>query len=167
MIITNGNLLNTNINIIAHQVNCQGVMGAGVAKQIKEKYPAVYKDYRRLCEDTSNKMDLLGTCLISIEKENKMICNLFGQYNYGRNGTYTNTSYLSSAILLMINMLEQIYNIKDKTHPQLVIAIPYKIGCGLGGGNWEEVKTIFENIERSYNVLFVAYDIRRDIINDE
>lgn len=32
MIITNGNLLNTNINIIAHQVNCQGVMGAGVAK---------------------------------------------------------------------------------------------------------------------------------------
>lgn len=167
MIITNGNLLNTNINIIAHQVNCQGVIGAGVAKQIKEKYPAVYKDYKRLCENTSDKMDLLGTCLVSTEQENKMICNLFGQYNYGRNGTYTNTSYLTSAIFAMISTLEQIYNIKDKTHPQLVIAIPYKIGCGLGGGDWEEVKTIFENIERNYNVLFVAYDIRREIINDE
>ena len=167
MIITNGNLLNTNINIIAHQVNCQGVMGAGIAKQIKEKYPEVYKDYKSFCDGTANKMDLLGACLVSAEKENKMICNLFGQYNYGRNGAYTNTFYLASAIESMIHTLERVYNITGKYTPQLVIAIPYKIGCGLGGGDWEEVKTIFENIERNYNVLFVAYDIRREIINDE
>ena len=164
MVIVNGNLLNTNINIIAHQVNCQGVMGAGVAKQIKEKYPAVYKNYKTFCEDTGDKRDLLGTCLVSMVEHDKMICNLFGQYNYGRNGTYTNVSYLSLSIIAMIKMLESIYNIENKTRPQFVIAIPYCIGCGLGGGNWEEIKEMLENIEKTYNVIFVAYDIRREII---
>jgi hypothetical protein len=109
-------------------------------------------------------MDLLGTCLISIVEHDKMICNLFGQYNYGRNGTYTNVSCLSSSVIAMIKMLESIYNVEDKTHSQFVIAIPYGIGCGLGGGNWEEIKEMLENIERTYNIIFVAYDIRREMI---
>ena len=32
-----GNLLESTEDFIAHQVNCKGVMGAGVAKQIKNK----------------------------------------------------------------------------------------------------------------------------------
>ena len=40
-----GNLLDAQTDVIAHQVNCQGVMGSGVAKQIKEKWPDVFKQY--------------------------------------------------------------------------------------------------------------------------
>ena len=32
----NGNILDSGADIICHQVNCRGVMGSGVAKQIKE-----------------------------------------------------------------------------------------------------------------------------------
>ena len=32
-----GNILDAQTDVIAHQVNCQGVMGAGLAKQIREK----------------------------------------------------------------------------------------------------------------------------------
>ena len=32
-----GNVLDSDAPIIAHQVNCMGVMGAGVAKCIREK----------------------------------------------------------------------------------------------------------------------------------
>ena len=34
-----GDLLESGANFICHQVNCQGVMGSGVAKQIKEQFP--------------------------------------------------------------------------------------------------------------------------------
>ena len=46
MIITNGNLLDTELTFIVHQVNCQGVMGAGVARQIKEKFPKAWENYK-------------------------------------------------------------------------------------------------------------------------
>ena len=41
----NGNLLESGCDIICHQVNCQKVMGSGIAKQIREKWPIVYYDY--------------------------------------------------------------------------------------------------------------------------
>ena len=40
-----GNLLDSNCDYICHQVNCQGVMNSGVAKQIREKWPEVYESY--------------------------------------------------------------------------------------------------------------------------
>ncbi len=43
--IIDGNLFDTKAKIIAHQVNCRGVMGSGVALQIKERYPYVYEMY--------------------------------------------------------------------------------------------------------------------------
>ena len=39
-----GNLLDSDCDYICHQVNCQGVMGSGIAKQIRERWPEVYKD---------------------------------------------------------------------------------------------------------------------------
>ena len=43
--IVKGNILNATEDIICQQVNCKGVMGAGLAKQIKEKYPEVFESY--------------------------------------------------------------------------------------------------------------------------
>ena len=40
----NGDLLESNCNFICHQVNCQGVMGSGIAKQIRNLFPFVYED---------------------------------------------------------------------------------------------------------------------------
>ena len=36
-----GDIFLSNADAILHQVNCQGVMGSGVAKQVREKYPIV------------------------------------------------------------------------------------------------------------------------------
>jgi O-acetyl-ADP-ribose deacetylase (regulator of RNase III) len=43
-----GNLLDSNCDYICHQVNCQGVMGSGIARQIRERYPVVYLYYKML-----------------------------------------------------------------------------------------------------------------------
>ena len=39
-----GDLLNAKENIIAHQVNCKGVMGAGIAKLIKNNLISIEKN---------------------------------------------------------------------------------------------------------------------------
>ena len=49
--------------VVCHQVNCQGVMGAGLAAQIRRMFPGVYEDYRRECEKVAKPSDLLGKVL--------------------------------------------------------------------------------------------------------
>ena len=46
------NLLETNATAIAHQVNCRGVMGAGVAKLIRSEIisDSQYEMYQNLCK---------------------------------------------------------------------------------------------------------------------
>ena len=34
---------------ICQQVNCRGVMGAGLAKQIRDKWPVVFDEYKKIC----------------------------------------------------------------------------------------------------------------------
>lgn len=45
--IVNRDIILANEQIIAHQVNCKGVMGSGVAKSIKTAYPEVYNEYKK------------------------------------------------------------------------------------------------------------------------
>lgn len=39
----NGDLFSSGCNVICHQVNCKGMMNAGIAKTMRKKYPDVYK----------------------------------------------------------------------------------------------------------------------------
>ena len=64
MDIVSGNLLKDfNGDIIVHQVNCQGVMSAGIAKQIKIKYPKSYREYVNYCK-SKIPISLMGDCII-------------------------------------------------------------------------------------------------------
>ena len=47
MKVIKGDLLKAKEDIIIHQVNCQGAYGAGLAKQIANKYPKAKKEYVR------------------------------------------------------------------------------------------------------------------------
>ena len=47
------------IDIICHQVNCQGKMGSGVAKRIRNAYPIVYTNYMKKCEEIEKIVQLL------------------------------------------------------------------------------------------------------------
>lgn len=159
MIILNGDLLKTPFQIIAHQTNCHGVMGGGVALQIKNKYPDVYKEYRDLCCKKCS-ADLLGTAQIVELDENfdfkfKAFFNIFGQDNYGSGEIQTNYTAVKNGFIDAISKFRAIYNIPR--HLKFVIAIPYKFGCGLAGGDWDTVREILEKIEKQENIVFVAY----------
>lgn len=131
----NGDLLDAKANYIAHGVNCQGVMGSGVAKVIKEKFPEVYREYSAIL-NAFPKSILLGYCqIVPIENYNyKGVLNLFTQFNYG----YDKKRYVNyKAIVDSFTLLNNRCNGK-------LIAIP-KIGAGLGGGDWNIIKELIDD----------------------
>ena len=90
--IVNGDLLKSDCELIGHQVNCLGTMGAGIAKQIANKYPIVEQKYRKVCNTFRQKRKqkiLLGLCLYVQINESFTVANMFGQYAYGRDRRFT------------------------------------------------------------------------------
>lgn len=146
-------LLNLNCDIICQQVNCQGVMGAGLAKTIKTKYPEVFWEYLNFCDIFKYDGDLLGRCeIIKLQNTDdyspKYVANLFGQQFYGRDKKqYTIYNALENALIEMRQWLSEHVE-KDK----IIVGIPYNIGCGLAGGNWnfvyDIIKKVFSNHDK-------------------
>lgn len=137
-----GDILSPNTSskevFVCHQVNCMGVMGAGLARQIKVKYPEVFNKYREYCLSALNKgksFDILGDIhIVGIERQSGYkIVNIFGQYGYGRGKQYTNYEALRRAFKELCHLTT------DE-----IIRIPFKMGCGLGGGDWSIVSKIIE-----------------------
>lgn len=133
-----GNLLGSSCDYICHQVNCQGVMGAGLAAQIRTHWPEVYEEYKELCKEfNKNNSSPLGMILISETKDTATkIVSLFAQDGYGRKGRYT--SYDA-----FWNCLEALHSILK---PGDTIAFPKNIGCGLGGANWQVIHAMIDEV---------------------
>lgn len=117
--------------IICHQVNCMGVMGAGLAKTIRYKWPTVYADY---CQVANSKTGLqLGMVITTQVERNVVVASLCGQRFYGRDKRYTDYEAMCTCLrnLMYLN--------SNNNWP---IYIPYKMGCNLAGGDWEVVQRI-------------------------
>lgn len=126
-----GDLLATDIKHIIHGCNSRGVMGSGVAKAIREKYPSAYRDYN----DTYNSYGLdLGDIIVSTQDAGRVIHNAITQKDYGRDPSRVYVSYW--AIAEVFNKINQ-WGIKE-------IAMP-KIGAGLANGDWNVISAIIEN----------------------
>lgn len=144
-----GDLLQAIENIIGHQVNCQGVMGLGLAAKIKNKYPQAYKMYKTVTK-FNDPQSLLGISLIVKVDENKYVANLFGQLNYGRNKKqYTDYEALNKAL---IELKEYALN------NNLTVALPYGLGCGLAGGDWSIVRNLIDKTFKDYEVTIYKID---------
>ena len=120
-----GDLLTTSADYIVHQANCRGVMGAGLAKQIRIMNPDLYNRYRRFCS-TYKPTDLLGRAFIC-----NNIITVFGQLNYGYDRTVVYTSYTA--------LQRAFTNIHKRLPLDCTIAFPYNFGCGLANGDWNTV----------------------------
>lgn len=128
--------------IVCHQVNCRGVMGAGLAKQIRDLFPMLYEYYQETCRRHTPE-ELLGETLyyaVNYRGYDYTIANIFGQVNYGRRGRFTDYAAVRNALRKMRPMTDTHLGIRPSTR----IRIPYKMGCGLGGGNWDVILSIIQ-----------------------
>lgn len=77
--IVNGDILDCKENIIVHQVNCQGYMGGGVARQLVNQYISLEKEYSEFCKIHNNDYEQLKGKVFKIMLQGKFIMNMFSQ----------------------------------------------------------------------------------------
>lgn len=146
ILIKEGDLFNAPAGIICHQVNCKGNMGRGVAKTFKERYPLTFKMYASLCHDHDSE-DLLGSILFRAELDCKWTCCMFAQDDWRGHGC--NTDYAAFEECCGAIKREIIgLHLGD-----IIINMPYRIGAGLGGGDWNIIYSILEEEFKEYNVI--------------
>lgn len=126
----NGNLLEIKEGIICHQVNCKRVAGAGLALQIRKKWPRWYDAYRRYSEP-----ELGEVFLFPVESE-LYLASLYGQDRYGR-GLQTNYFALESALKKLRLLLSQAFVENEPVY------FP-RIGAGMGGGDWNVIEPLIQ-----------------------
>ncbi len=134
------------VNVIGHCVNCQGVMGSGIALSIKERYPEVFKDYREFHDKYGADRVFGSGQSVGMYNDNikriQQVFNLHGQDNYGRSTRHLNYGAIGDALGNMADKLGEIHQ----------IGFPYKMGCDRAGGDWEIVLEMIEFYFKSHNV---------------
>lgn len=130
--------------IIGHGVNCKGVMGSGIALAIKTQWPEVYTRYHEHVKRYPD--DLLGTCYFVRLKEYLLVANMFTQLTYGRNGKYADVDAIEKSLDITLH----------RAYTEYLPAYIPKVGCGLGGRDWEtEVRPIIEKVASQYPEVIV------------
>lgn len=140
MTITNsdGNILDITSGIICHQVNHRGVANAGLAKQIRKKYPSFMDDYLSLCRRRSfEHIKQNGTVSFYQATPTLCIASIFGQDGFGTDKVYTD--YYALKFGLQTVMRRSAFSKEN-------VFIPHGIGCGLAGGDWTLVTGIIEDV---------------------
>lgn len=130
------NLLEIKKGAICHQTNCiPGVMG-GLAGAIASLYPKVREESILYLKGFKDRKEALGTIQYVPINKYLTVLNLYGQFNIG--GIATDYDALRN----IAAELEQLPITKQQE-----LHMPYMMGCGLGGGDWNTVQEIFKNIE--------------------
>ena len=135
----NDDIFNANVEALVNTVNCVGVMGRGIALQFKKRFPENFTEYEKACkknEVVPGKMFVYSTGNIL---NNRFIIN-FPTKRHWRNPSYYKD--IEAGLVNLKNVIIQ-NNIKS-------IAIP-PLGCGLGGLDWNIVKTKIELVLNELN----------------
>lgn len=147
--IIEGNILNASETVIGHQVNCLGYMGAGLAMQIKARYSETYQRYREICDHHSdNRSELMGMVYLAHNSDGKTIANIFSQLDVGRSERKTDYESLNIGLNKVCEYAKE---------NNLTVALPYKIGCGLAGGDWNIVYKMIDSVFSDYEVTLYEY----------
>lgn len=159
--------------VICQQVNCCGVMGAGLAKVILEQFPQVkmaFDDYYIKSTNASNKKykchyNQLGSFqFVPLDKPFKSIGNLTYDPDYNKDsrllvaniysqdfyGNPEKTGKIYTKLDILINSIKTILFTTD-----LPVYVPMHIGCGYGGEVWERVYPKLCELAKDHDNLYL------------
>jgi len=137
-----GDILAVEKGIIVHGCNARGVMGSGLAKQVKEKWPACFETYKqRLFFKPLDGSSCLGEVIPHFINENLVIANAITQEDYGRTPgkVYVNYAAVKKCFTTIARAANDL---------QLPVHYPM-IGAGLGGGSWELIE---QQIDKAFEL---------------
>ena len=136
-----------NAQALAHGCNCQGSMGAGVAKGFRERYPAMYEEYRRRCKADDPREFNLGDAWLWKAEDRPWVFNLGTQEGFWR----SRASYEA-----IEQALQGMRESADREGLR-TIAVP-RIGVGYGGLSWKKVRAIVERVFADWPGTLYVYE---------
>jgi O-acetyl-ADP-ribose deacetylase (regulator of RNase III) len=131
-----GDILQSTDDAVVNPVNCVGVMGAGLAKQFRDKYPDMFADYKLACAKKEIKIGVMW--IYYSGPDSQIIINFPTKKHWN---DPSKLSYIHDGLISLKRTISY-YHLKS-------ISIP-KIGAGLGGLDWVEVKAEIEKILGDY-----------------
>ena len=124
-----GDIFKSGLQTIVIPVNTVGVMGAGLAKQAKIKYPNMFIDYQGLCYNTKIKVHTPHVWRSDDENEHDILL-------FATKKKWSNPSKMEY-------IKDGLYWLEHNARREGITSIAFpQIGCGLGGLDWDEVKVL-------------------------
>lgn len=148
-----GDMFESGADVLVCPVNCVGAMGKGLALEFKKRYPDLEGMYQ----------NLLRTGDLAVGKTALVLSNHQYILLFPTKWHWKEPSSLLMIEKGLISMLS--WHVFYHSHPfgePKTVAIP-KIGCGLGGLEWQTVKNMMETVldEDTYEYLtarFLVYE---------
>ena len=122
-----GDILRSTAQVLVNPVNCAGAMGAGLAKQFRNRYPQLDAQYRADCRKGLVKTGQVRLYRVS---ETHTVANLPTKDHWR---DPSRLEYIQEGLIALNDAL--------KNHGFTSVAIP-GIGAGLGGLDWADVKPL-------------------------
>lgn len=163
------------LKVIGHCVNDLGVMGRGVAKALFDKWYQVRSDYINWNKtNNSTEYELeeggifdhgldnspfeLGEVQFVKCENDIVVTNMIAQHDIVMiNGV---PPFRKEAMESCFNKIVMAAKRHTESTKQLVsIHLPYKVGCDLAGGKWEDVEELIENVLLKAGLSVTIYDV--------
>lgn len=133
---------------LLHGANCQKVMGAGIANQIRMKVaPLFYLDQYDNRTPSQRFGSYSAVVVGTLDEKIKIGVNLYSQFSPGAN---FDLAALTTALKSFT------FSIPKEKRIDITVYLP-KIGCGIGGGKWEDVEPVVKAELAEFNVVVVNY----------
>ncbi len=139
--IVNGDLLSSKSQYIVQQTCCTALTAHGLSDIIAKTWPTInpYACRKRLFRNwaTVDTRDCPGTIKVYQNSEGPSVICAFAQYTHGKPGKYEDPAKQSvvddatSRLLYFKQCLDHISALNPTS-----VSFPFRIGCGLAGGNW-------------------------------
>ena len=151
-----GNLLDfpNDIGFIAHSCNTQNIMGGGIAKQIKDRYPMAYKADCNAHFEGENTLGNFSFVWTNGEQSQ----GVYNMYTQDEIGAKRSVSY--EGFYCALNKVADHIEWQSKHDgEEKVLGLPYGISCGLAGGSKRIINTMIHEIlvDRSFKTYIVKY----------
>jgi O-acetyl-ADP-ribose deacetylase (regulator of RNase III)/uncharacterized protein YwgA len=121
------------VEALVNTVNCVGVMGKGVALEFKNRWPANFKAYKKICDAKElqpGQMFVFDTKSLFDSEGPRYLVNFPTKAHWR---SKSNISYVEDGLDALALTIQE-YGIKS-------IGVP-PLGCGNGGLDWAEVKPL-------------------------
>lgn len=146
---TQGDMFATSADIRINTVNCVGVMGAGAALAFKQRYPEMFKEYRRACKDGLVRP---GAIHVWRSLSGDWVINFPTKRNWKDRSRYEDIDSGLDALREYLVKLGQVS-----------VAMP-ALGCGHGGLDWRVVSKMIADKLRdieAHVLVFAPSDSRQ------